>query len=153
MQWNGLNVSDYAHGDLGPVNILLDAGDTIEVGNFDSTVRIGKPLLVATATFCKLEGDYEAPIAGDFSEQYAVGSCIYNIRLGHEPFHDIDGPVMLGILVNNESPPTSNDGIFGDVVLRCWCGSIIPTHFRGSCEIEKIGSAELLLIRKTARRK
>lgn len=43
----------YTHGDLRPVNILLDAGDMTKVGDFDSKVRIGEPLLlVATAPFC-----------------------------------------------------------------------------------------------------
>lgn len=120
MEW--LELLGYAHGDLRPANILLDAGDMIKVGDFDSTVRIGEQLLVTTAPFCKLEADYEAPLAGAVSEQYAVGSCIYNIRTGHEPFHDIDGPVMVRKLMNNEFPPTSNDDIFGDIVLRCWRG-------------------------------
>lgn len=142
MEWLGR--LGYAHVNLRPANVLLDAGDTIKFGDSDSTVRIGEPLLVATAPFCRLEGDYEARLAGAVSEQYAAGSCIYNIRTGHEPFHGIDGPVMVRKLVNNEFHTTSNDGIFGDVVLRCWRGSyqsiseleqaIILTHFRGSCE-------------------
>lgn len=158
MEW--LERLGHAHGNLPPANILLDAGDTIKVGDFDSTVKICEPLLVATAPFCKLEGDYEAPLAGAVCAQYAAGSCIYNIRTGHEPSHGIDGPVMVRKLVNNEFHPTSNDGIFSDVVLRCWLGSyqsiseleqaIILTHFRGSLKIEKIESAELLLTRKTA---
>ncbi|KAI4210387.1 MAG: hypothetical protein LQ351_006754 [Letrouitia transgressa] len=70
----------YAHGDLRPANILLDTRDTIKIGDFDSTVRFGEQLLVSTAPFCKLEGDYEAPRASPFSEQYAIGSYVYNIR-------------------------------------------------------------------------
>lgn len=88
MEW--LERLGYAHGDLRPANILLYAGDTINVGDFGSTVRIGEPPLVATAPFCKLGVDYKAPLARDVSEQYAAGTCIYNIRTGHEPFYDID---------------------------------------------------------------
>ena len=112
----------YAHGDLRPANILLDAEDTIKLGDFDSTVELGERLLVTTAPFCKLEGDYEAPIASPVSEQYAVGSCIYNIRTGFEPLHDIAGPVMVRKLMNNEFPPTSDDYLFGDIILGCWRG-------------------------------
>lgn len=65
MEW--LEHFGYAHGDLRPANILLDAGDKIKVGDFDSTGRIGEPLLVATASFCKLEGNYEAPLVGALS--------------------------------------------------------------------------------------
>ena len=146
MEW--LERLGYAHGDLRPANVLLDAGDVIKVGDFDSTVRIGEQLLVTTPPFCKLKADYEAPLAGVISEQYAVGSCIYNIRTGHEPFHDIDGPVMVRKLMNNEFPPISNDDIFGDIVLRCWRGcyqsmseleQAILTHLRGSCEKQEDG--------------
>lgn len=127
----------YAHGDLRPANILIKLGD------FDSTVRFGEQLLVTSAPFCKLEGDYEAPIAGTVSEQYAIGSCIYNIRTGLEPFHDISGPVMVRKLMNNEFPPTSDDHLFGDIILGSWRGrfssirqleQVILTHLLGSEE-------------------
>lgn len=123
----------YAHGDLRPANILLDAEDTIKVCDFDSTVRFGEQLLVAGAPFCKLEGDYEAPIAGTISEQYSIGSRIYNIRTGSEPFHDIPGPVMVRNLMNNEFPPMSADHLFGDITLGCWRG-----HFSSIRQLKHI---------------
>ena len=144
MEW--LERLGYVHGDLRPANILLDARDALKVGDFDSTVKLGEQLLVTTAPFCKLKADYEAPLAGPVSEQYAVGSCIYNIRTGHEPFHDIDGPVMVRKLMNNEFPSTLNDEIFGDIVIRCWRGSyqsiseleqVILTHIRDFCEQQR----------------
>ena len=116
MEW--LERLGYAHGDLRPANILLDIEDTTKVGDFDSTVRLGEQVLVTTAPFCKLEGDYEATIAGAISEQYAVGSCIYNIRTRFEPFHDVAGPVMVRKLMNNEFPTTSDDHLFGNIILR-----------------------------------
>lgn len=76
-----------------------------------------EPLLVVTVPFCKLEVDYKTPLAGAVSEQHAVRSCIYNIRTGCKPFHDIDEPLIVQKLMNNEFPPTSNDGVFGNVVL------------------------------------
>ena len=121
MEW--LESLGYAHGDMRPANVLLDAAETIKVGDFDSTVKIGEPLLVTPVPFCKLTDDYEAPLASAISEQYAIGSCIYNIRTGHQPFYELDGPAMVRKLMKNEFPPTSNDYIFGDIILRCWRGS------------------------------
>ena len=119
-----------------PGNILLDAADTIKLGDFDATVKTGEELLVTAPPFCKLNEDYEAPLAGAISEQYALGSCIYTIRTGHEPFHDVDGPVMVRKLMNNDIPPTSNDKVFGDTILRCWRG-YYPSIFKLEQAISK----------------
>lgn len=123
MEW--LERLGYAHGDLRPANILLDAEENIKVANLDSTVRLGEQLLVASAPFCKLEGDYEPPIASAVSEQYAVGSCIYNIRTPFKLFHDIAMPVRVRKLINNEFSPhqtiISSATSFSDVGMGVTC--------------------------------
>ena len=91
------------------------------MGDFDATVKYGEQLLVTTVPFCKLNDNFEAPIAGAISERNAIGSCIYNIRAGFQPFHDL-GPVMVQKLIHNDFPSTVNDSLFGDIILRCWLG-------------------------------
>ena len=75
----------YVHGDLRPANIFLDSVDDIRLGDFDSTVKRGEQLKVASEPFCKVNEDYELPIGGPISEQFSLGSCIYTIRNGHKP--------------------------------------------------------------------
>lgn len=110
------------HGDLRPANILLDVNGDIKVGDFDSTVKQGEPLMVGGAPFCKLDKNYESHLTGPLSEKNALGSCIYTIRFGHIPFHDMDGHAMTKKLILNQFPSTSADTLLGDVMQRCWDG-------------------------------
>ncbi|KAH0356422.1 hypothetical protein KCU81_g103, partial [Aureobasidium melanogenum] len=101
----------YAHGDLRPHNILLDRWSNIVVADFDGTVPIGEELKLATLPFCKVDEEFETLPAGPETEQFSLGSCIYNIRFGFEPFSDLklESPVWRLKLVRKEFPPTSND--------------------------------------------
>lgn len=110
----------YTYGDLRLANILLDTDKSIKVGDFDLTVRLSEQLLVISALFYKLEGDYEALIASAISKQYAVGSCIYNIRTRFELFYDLPGLLIVRKLINNEFPTTSDNYLLGNLILGCW---------------------------------
>lgn len=112
----------YVHGDLRPANALVDGGDDLRLTDFDATVKRGERLLVASEPFCKLNDDYELPIAGPRSEQFSLGSCFYNIRYGHIPFNDLDAPTRVQKLMQNEFPSTFQDTLFGDLIKACWQG-------------------------------
>lgn len=112
----------YVHGDLRPANIFLDVMENIQLGDFDATVRAGEQLMVASEPFCKLNEDYELPLAGPDTEQFSLGSCIYNIRFGHKPHHDLDASVRVRKLMMNEFPSTSADSLLGKVTTNCWYG-------------------------------
>lgn len=118
----------YAHGDLRPANILLDDSENIKLADFDSTVKQGERLLVASEPFCKLNEDYELGLAGPTSEQFALGSLFYTIRFGHEPYHNLEASTRVSKLIKNEFPTTSKDDVFGDIIRECW-----------SCEYSSIG--------------
>lgn len=120
VEW--LATLDYAHGDLRPANIHLDERDVLKIADFDATVRFGQRLLVATAPFCKLQDDYEPPIASSTSEQYSLGSCIYTVRNRKEPFHDLEGPEMARRLIDGKYSDTSHDTELGPIIQACWRG-------------------------------
>ncbi|CCE33444.1 uncharacterized protein CPUR_07368 [Claviceps purpurea 20.1] len=112
----------FVHGDLRPANILLTANENIRLADFDTSVKIGEELEAATEPFVKLGEDFETPLAGPITEQFALGSCIYTIRFGHIPLDGLDPPDRVQELMRNELPSTENDVEFGDVTARCWQG-------------------------------
>ncbi|KAI1759155.1 kinase-like protein [Hypoxylon sp. FL1150] len=112
----------YVHGDLRPANIFLDANEDIRLGDFDAAVKKNEQLFVASEPFCKLNEDYELPIAGPVSEQFSLGSCIYTIRFGYPPWHDVDAPIRVRRLMQNQFPSTSTDHLLGQVTDNCWHG-------------------------------
>ncbi|KAJ4307471.1 hypothetical protein N0V84_012711 [Fusarium piperis] len=109
-----------AHGDLRPKNILLASNDDIRVADFDVTRRVGEEVYTVTAPFGKMNPGWKHPIAGPGTEQFALASCIYNIRFGEEPMSDIDGPEMVQMLMRGELPPRPDDGELGDLLVDCW---------------------------------
>ncbi|KAK3688170.1 kinase-like domain-containing protein [Podospora appendiculata] len=110
------------HGDLRPANILLDANDNIQLCDFDAAVKSGAELMAASEPFCKMDGNLETPPAGPVSEQFSLASCIYSIRFGHWPWHELDPHARGEKLIRNEIPSVLADAFFGDVTTRCWHG-------------------------------
>ncbi|KAK3324207.1 kinase-like domain-containing protein [Cercophora scortea] len=110
------------HGDLRPANILLDANDNIQLCDFDAAVKPGAELLVGSEPSCKVDENLETPPAGPVSEQFSLASCIYSIRFGHWPWHELDAHARGDKLARNEFPSVSADALFGDVTKRCWHG-------------------------------
>jgi serine/threonine protein kinase len=134
----------YAHGDLRPENILIDKFGDIKVADFDATVTIGSELSVATAPFCKVDEGFETPLAGAETEQFSLGSCIYNIRFGVPPYSDLglECPVWRKMLAHRGYPSTSGDR-YGDVIQECWKGTF-PSISALKLEIDKLTTVNLV---------
>jgi serine/threonine protein kinase len=141
----------YAHGDLRPENILIDKFGDIKVADFDATVTIGSELSVATAPFCKVDEGFETPLAGAETEQFSLGSCIYNIRFGVPPYSDLglECPVWRKMLAHRGYPSTSGDR-YGDVIQECWKGTF-PSISALKLEIDKLTTVNLVPRSRPAR--
>ena len=79
-------------------------------------------LAVAGAPFCKTGAGGARPLASPETNQFALASCVYTIRFGHEPWHDADPETMFRDLDTGCFPPVAADHLFGDVVARAWHG-------------------------------
>ncbi|KAF1962402.1 hypothetical protein CC80DRAFT_462488 [Byssothecium circinans] len=112
----------YAHGDLRPANIFLSAMEDVRLGDFDATVKKGDELLAASEPFCKLDENYDTPLAGPLSEQFSLASCIFTIRFGHIPFHNVEPHVRVRNLIMGLFPSTASDVTFGNLMDKCWHG-------------------------------
>jgi serine/threonine protein kinase len=120
----------YAHGDLRPANVLVDILGDIRIADF---VTIGSELRLATLPFCKVDEDFETPLAGPESEQFSLESIIYNIRFGFPPWSDLelDSPVWRKMLARGDYPSTPNDR-YGDIIQKCWKGTF-PSITKQTC--------------------
>lgn len=79
--------------------------------------------MVVSEPFCKMNEDYEPPLAGPVTEQFSLASCIYTIRFCHKPFHNLEAPIRVRRLIMNQFHSTKADVILGDLIQRCWHGS------------------------------
>ncbi|TIA61003.1 hypothetical protein D6C77_03756 [Aureobasidium pullulans] len=113
-----------AHGDLRPSNILLDTSQNLNLIDFDCAVKFGEELIAGGAPFCKMNNGFKSPAAGVETEVFAIGSCVYNIHFGHEPWselNEVDGHEVAKKWCRHEYPPPGGDEI-GVIIQRCWDG-------------------------------
>jgi serine/threonine protein kinase len=142
----------YAHGDFRPQNILVDKLGDIRIADFDATVTIGSELRLATLPFCKVDEDFETPLAGPGSEQFSLGSIIYNIRYGFPPWSDLEleSPVWRSMLARGDYPSTPDDR-YGDIIQKCWKDSF-PSISALNTEIERLTNVHVVPRKQPARR-
>ncbi|KAI9851630.1 MAG: hypothetical protein M1838_003224 [Thelocarpon superellum] len=127
-----LESSGYAHADLRPPNLLLDDDDHLKVIDFDSTSAIGSPILGAQPPYARVLGDGEGAERGSFgdygprTEQFAIGSILYFLTRGFEPYDNEwfgkhHGPKTVDLLQEMKFPETDG-GEFDMVIRKCWFG-------------------------------
>lgn len=120
------------HGDLRPSNMLLDASSHLKLADFDCVEGIGEPSSGNGAPWARVLGeDADAAGAqrGSFGmngsriEQFAIGSNLYCMVYGFEPYadHDDQGPIIVDLLQDMKFPKLQ-DGPFDFVIDRCWRG-------------------------------
>lgn len=113
------------HGDLRPDNLLLDIGDRLKLVDFDSAQKVGTESYGSPPPWGRLLGQETGSqkgtwgINGPQAEQFAIGSIVYTITRGHEPYEDQErGPSIVRRLQNMEFPELGDD-FLDPIIDRC----------------------------------
>lgn len=122
------------HGDLRPTNILIDAEDHFKLIDFDSTESIGTESYGNAPPWARLRpedgiGEGSFGFYGPKTEQFTIGSLVYNMTRGFEPYGDLDRPEgdVIDLLKDNIFPRTQEDDALDRIINRCWRGSYTST--------------------------
>lgn len=155
-----------AHGDIRPSNVLFDSDDHVKLSDFDRSIKVGEHLDSGTEPFARLldeEGGQDRGTygkAGPRTEQFALGSVIYSLVRGYDPYEDKwfgkdHGPILIDKFQKMKFPPLSGSTL--DIVIqKCWYGQFatikqlyeaMDSH-GGWCEETKVKSTELIMERR-----
>lgn len=127
------------HGDIRPPNLLLDAEDHLKLTDFDSVASIGEPYAGAAPPWARLLGPEAGNEDGTFgmcgarTEQFAIGSVIYTMTRGYEPYEYLteDGTEAVERLQKMEFPELGRAGL-DQIIESCWRG-----EFASMCDLLK----------------
>lgn len=116
-----------AHNDLHPRNLLLDQCLNMKLSDFDSFGKIGDDLPGAAAPYARVLN--YGPNKGGFgqcgarTEQFAIGSILYFMIFGFEPYEDtyLDGDEIIDRFQGMQFPELGED-VLEKIVYKCWFG-------------------------------
>lgn len=122
----------YVHGDLRPSNLLLDEREHLKLADFDCAERVGEPSSGNGAPWARVLGEDADEVGGQRgsfgvngprTEQFAIGSILYCMVYGSEPYEDREdrGPVIVDLLQDMKFPEL-RDGHLDSIIYRCWRG-------------------------------
>ncbi|KAL8902870.1 MAG: hypothetical protein Q9207_004319 [Kuettlingeria erythrocarpa] len=122
----------YAHGDLRPSNLLLDGEDHLKISDFDNTTAFGEVFDGLQPPYARVLGDEGGKDRGTFgyygprTEQFAIGSLIYYITRGFEPYDtewlgENHGNKVVELL-QAKIFPTTSDSKLDTIIRNCWHG-------------------------------
>lgn len=124
-----------AHGDIRPPNVLFDSDDHVKLSDFDRSVKIGEFLDSGTEPFARILGDEGGQDRGSYgkavprTEQFALGSVIYFLVRGYDPYEDEwfgekHGSILIDKFQMMQFPPLS-DSLLEAIIQKCWCGQFM----------------------------
>ncbi len=152
----------YVHDDLRPSNMLLDEQVYLRLADFNCAEKLGDPSSGNGAPWARVldddagdqrqRGSYGTN--GVRTEQFAIGSNLYCMVYGVEPYEDRDdrGPIIVKLLQAMEFPQLQS-GEFNPIIARCWkggyrqlqdllaevgelCGTSLPVTIASSVNVE-----------------
>ncbi|PHH86430.1 hypothetical protein CDD83_10263 [Cordyceps sp. RAO-2017] len=116
-------------GDLRPDNLLLDGNDPLKLADFDYANSIGTRSDGNAPPWARVLGEEAGAATGSFgkngaeTEQFAIGSIIYNLTRGHRPYEgQVSGPDLVQRLLDMNFPELAG-GRLDEITHRCWMGS------------------------------
>ncbi|KAI1908895.1 hypothetical protein LOZ61_005308 [Ophidiomyces ophidiicola] len=125
----------FAHNDVHPRNCLLDKNLNLKLADFDCCTTVGQWLTSSYAPWARmipsgpLKGTYG--LCGARTEQFAVGTLLYNMVYGYQPYDDIDlknqNPDELERRFQEmEFPELGKHQTFDGLISACWY-NVYPT--------------------------
>ncbi|GBF64961.1 hypothetical protein TMEN_7678 [Trichophyton mentagrophytes] len=118
----------YVHGDIRPPNLLLDGNDRLKLIDFDCAAKIGSPSDGSAPPWARILGVEAGEDSGSFglygarTEQFAIGSVMYLLTRGYQPYENEDPDLnIVDLFRRMEFPPLGNEPL-DKIIDRCWKG-------------------------------
>lgn len=104
-------------GDVGPHNFLLDNNLELKICDFGGSSLDGSKATVVPGVRYRLPSPQPATIKEDL---FALGSTIYFIATGHEPYHELADEDQIGKLYEDGIFPDLGGVPFAEAIAMCW---------------------------------
>lgn len=116
-----LHSANIIHCDAVPRNFLLDANLGLRIADFGGSVYEGwNGTAWPGSGFALPDGSSDARPTVQF-DFFALGSTIYVIMTGREPFHELSSDEV-GKLFSAQEFPDTTEIIIGEIISGCWHG-------------------------------
>ena len=115
--------------------MLLDSQNHVKLGDFDRSIKTGECLDSGNEPFARLLGEEGGRDRGSYgkagprTEQFALGSVIYSLTRGYDPYEDRwfgkdHGPILIDMFQKKKFPLLSSSNL--DTIIRqCWGGEFV----------------------------
>ncbi|PIA15072.1 kinase-like protein [Coemansia reversa NRRL 1564] len=106
------------HCDINASNMLIDENLNLKIGDFagSCTENTYRQSIEGSRHFLP-KGNFESTVK---SEIFALGSTMYEIMQGVEPYNDLDDEEVKKRYKSQEFPDTSNIPYMGKIINGCW---------------------------------
>ncbi|KAI2616343.1 putative Rho-associated protein kinase [Hypoxylon sp. NC1633] len=142
---SSLEAHGYAHGDINPQNILLDAQDQLKLIDFDHSLKVGDDLDVGYEPYVRQRRENSGGVygvAGPVTEQFALGSVFWYMMRGSELYAELEGHEKVLRLLDGVFPLEDPKGPIDNIIAKCWNG-----YYRRIADIEEdikaVGAVDL----------